>query len=79
MVHVTYKIVEHDGGWPYTLDGVFSETFPTHDAALWAAKQVAAEQRAPGDTGAISWEDANGRWHEELSDGADRPETDVEG
>jgi hypothetical protein len=28
MTHVTYKIVEHDGGWAYTVDGVFSEPFP---------------------------------------------------
>ena len=27
MSHVTYKIVEHDGGWAYTVDGVFSEPF----------------------------------------------------
>ena len=27
MTHVTYKIVEHDGGWAYTVDGVFSEPF----------------------------------------------------
>ncbi len=79
MVHVTYRIVEHDGGWAYTLDGVFSETFRSHDAALRAAQQAAAEQRAPGDTAAISWEDAGGRWHEELAEGGDRPETDVEG
>ena len=39
----------------------------------------AREQHVPGETRAISWEDANGRWHEELSAGTDRPETDVEG
>ena len=22
MTHVTYKIVEHDGGWAYTVNGV---------------------------------------------------------
>jgi len=37
MSHVTYKIVEHDGGWAYTVDGVFSEPFATHAAALAAA------------------------------------------
>ena len=79
MVHVTYRIVEHDGGWAYTLDGVFSETFRSHDAALRAAQQAAAEQRTPGGTAAISWEDASGQWHEELAQGGDRPETDVEG
>jgi hypothetical protein len=33
----------------------------------------------PGETRAISWEDKNGKWHEELARGDDRPETDVEG
>ena len=22
MAHITYKIVQHDGGWAYTVDGV---------------------------------------------------------
>jgi hypothetical protein len=30
MSHVTYKIVQHDGGWAYTVDGVFSEPFANH-------------------------------------------------
>ena len=79
MAHLTYHIVEHDGGWAYRADGVYSETFPSHDAARNAAQRVVAEQRAPGDTAAISWEDAGGKWHEELAQGSDRPETDVEG
>ena len=48
MSHVTYKIVEHDGGWAYTVNGVFSEPFATHAVALAAAKRAAAEQRVPG-------------------------------
>ncbi len=36
MSHVIYKVVQHDGGWAYTVDGVFSEPFPTHAAALAA-------------------------------------------
>ena len=39
MTHVTYKIVEHDGGWAYTVNGVFSEPFATHAAALTAINQ----------------------------------------
>src|SRR6516164_4637746 len=50
MSHVTYRIVRHDDGWAYTVDGVFSEPFPTHDAALAAARTAAAEQRVPGNT-----------------------------
>ena len=79
MTKVTYEIVEHDGGWAYRVDGVFSETFPSHDEARGAAERAANEQILPGDTTAISWEDNDGHWHDELSAGNDRPETEVEG
>jgi hypothetical protein len=78
MSHVTYKIVQHDGGWAYTVDGVFSEAFPTHAAALAAAKRAATEQRVPGHTEAIEYETADGKWHTETAAGGDRPDTDVE-
>jgi hypothetical protein len=42
-------------------DGVFSERFPTHAAALAAAKAAAAEQRVPGRTEVIEYEDAAGK------------------
>ncbi|HEX5508008.1 MAG TPA: hypothetical protein VFX37_05845, partial [Pseudolabrys sp.] len=58
--------------------GVFSETFATHAEALEAARRAATEQRMPGHTEAIEYEDANGRWHTETASGGDRPETDVE-
>ena len=79
MVKVIYEIVQHDEGWGYKVNGVFSETFPSHDAARKAAERVAMEQHIPGNTTAISWEDRDGRWHQELSKGDDRPETDVKG
>jgi len=79
MTKVTYEIVEHDGGWAYRVDGVFSETFPSHDAARRGAEDAAWEQRVPGDTTGISYEDKDGRWHDELSVGRDRPVTDVKG
>jgi len=78
MTHVTYKIVRHEDGWAYTVNGVFSESFPTHGEALEAARRAAAEQRVPGQTEAIEYEDAKGRWHTEVASGRDRPETDVE-
>ena len=78
MSHVTYRVVRHDEGWAYTVDGVFSEAFPTHAAALAAARRAAAEQRVPGNTEAIEYEDANGKWHTETARGTDRPRTDVE-
>ena len=43
MTHVTYKIVEHDGGWAYTVNGVFSEPFPSRATALAAARPLAVE------------------------------------
>ena len=78
MVHITYKVVEHDGGWAYKLGDVFSETFPTRETAVEAARRVAAEQRVAGQTEAIQWEDRDGKWHEEIARGDDRPEADVE-
>jgi hypothetical protein len=78
MSHVTYQIVQHDGGWAYTAEGVFSEPFPSHATALAAAKRVAREQRTPGATHVIEWEGANGQWHTETAAGSDRPETDVQ-
>lgn len=77
MVKVIYHVVEHDGGWAYKADGVFSETFRTHDEARIAAERAAREQQLPGETTGISWEDEKGRWHNEVSDGADRPVTEV--
>jgi hypothetical protein len=77
MSHVTYEIVQHDGGWAYKVDGVFSESFPTHAEALAAAELAAQEQRVPGYSEEIQYEDAKGKWHTETASGSDRPETDV--
>lgn len=77
MSQVTYEIVEHDGGWAYKVDGVFSEAFPTHAAALKAAQMAAGEQRVPGTTEEIQYEDEKGRWHTETASGSDRPATAV--
>jgi Uncharacterized protein conserved in bacteria (DUF2188) len=75
MSKVSYEVVEHDGGWAYKAEGAFSEAFPTHAAACRAADRAAREQRVPGDTTSISYEDERGRWHQEVSLGDDRPET----
>jgi hypothetical protein len=77
MAHVTYRIVQHDGGWAYTTDGVFSEAFPTHARALLAARTAAREQTVPGGTEVIEYEDEKGVWRTETASGSDRPETDV--
>ena len=78
MPHVTYDVVEHDGGFAYKVGDVFSETFPTHQAAHAAAAAAAQRQQLGGNTSAIQYQDGNGHWHEELAEGGDRPETDVE-
>jgi hypothetical protein len=77
MTKITYEIVEHDGGWAYRADGVYSETFPTHDLAHKAAERAAREQIVPGNTTGISYEDEKGRWHDEVAQGRDRPQTEV--
>ena len=74
MAHVTYDIVEHDGGFAYKVGDVFSETFPTHQAAVAAAQR----QQLEGADEAILYQDSKGQWHEEQADGGDRPETEVE-
>ena len=30
MTTVTNEVMEHDGGWAYKVDDIFSETFATH-------------------------------------------------
>lgn len=78
MAHVKYDIVEHDGGYAYKVGDVFSETFRTHNAALDAAISAANRQQAGGQSAAIQYQDAQGKWHEEQVDGGDRPETEIE-
>jgi len=78
MTDVVYHVVEHDGGWAYKVEGSFSETFPTREAAHRAAERAAAEQRRPGDTEGIVYEDSRGTWRSEVSSGDDRPDTRVD-
>jgi Uncharacterized protein conserved in bacteria (DUF2188) len=77
MVKIIYEIVPHDGGWAYRLGGVYSEAFATHDQALEAVRIVVAEQQVVDEPVTISYQDENGRWREEYSDGGDRPEIEV--
>ncbi|MEQ1939010.1 DUF2188 domain-containing protein [Mesorhizobium sp. CN5-321] len=77
MATLTYNIVEHDGGWAYKVGGTFSETFSTHAEALRAAQIASSEQQVAGATDGIQYEDAQGKWHQELADGRDRPQTEI--
>jgi len=77
MSDVTYEIGEDYGGWAYKVGDVFSVTLPTHAAALKAAQIAAEEQKTPGETEEIEFEDAKGEWHTETARGNDRPSTTV--
>ena len=77
MTRIVYEIVEHDGGFAYRANGVYSETFPSRDLAHRAAERAAKEQLVPGETTDISYEDESGRWHAERARGDDRPQTEV--
>ena len=54
MNKVTYKVVKHEGGWAYEVNGTYSEKFPTREAARKAAKVAASEQASASKTIAIS-------------------------
>ncbi len=79
MAQITYRILEHDGGWAYQLNGTFSETYPDHDSARTAAVKVSREQRVPDEDTLIEYADASGDWIIERADGHDHPLTDVKG
>jgi hypothetical protein len=49
----------------------------THADALKAAGIAAQNQRAPGQTDVIEYEDDKGKWHTETRSGSDRPATFV--
>ncbi len=79
MTKVTYHIVPHDGGWAYRPKAPSRRL----SRPMMRPKPPPCARRrssdAPGETAAISWEGVDGKWHEELASGRDRPETDVEG
>lgn len=74
---VTYHVAEHDGGFGYRVDNVWSETFPDHDSALAAAKSAAERQQVGGEDVSISYQRADGGWQAEDVSGGDRPATEV--
>ncbi|KQR30275.1 MULTISPECIES: DUF2188 domain-containing protein [Rhizobium/Agrobacterium group] len=74
---VVYHVDQHDGGFAYRVDDVWSETFPDHDTALEAARDAARRQQIGGDEVEISYQLADGHWQSQHVKGGDRPETDV--
>ncbi len=79
MAKITYHIVEHDGGWAYQVNGVFSETFPSHDLAQGGGAARGSGAARAGRNPSHLVGRRRRQWHEELARGDDRPETDVEG
>jgi hypothetical protein len=77
MSEVHYEIVEHDGGWAYKVGDVYSETFSSHEEALYAAKSAASRQELAGTAEEIEFQDERGKWHQEHAEGSDRPDADV--
>ncbi len=77
MSKLHYHVVKHDGGWAYMLDGTYSEAFATREAAYGAARLAAAKQHERGKPTCIENQDAQGRWHRELSAGTDQPDAEV--
>ena len=77
MAKLVYKVVKHDGGWAYQANGTFSETHPTHDAALAAARRAAKAQSLPNERTQIEYEDASGHWHQETAEPGDHPDAAV--
>lgn len=64
---VTYHVDEHDGGFAYRVDDVWSETFPDHDTALEAAKDAARRQQIGGEEVEIAYQLADGRGSRSMS------------
>ena len=77
MSEVHYEIVQHDGGWAYKVGDVYSETYASHEEALYAAKSAANRQELRGSNEEIEFQDEGGKWHHEVAEGSDRPEADV--
>ena len=76
-MRVTYHIAKHDGGWAYQLGGAWSESFPSHERALSAAKAAALRQELPGNGAEILYQDTDGHWHQEYVSPNERPRTEV--
>jgi hypothetical protein len=81
MSKIVYRIVKHDGGWAYEVNGTFSEAHRTRDDARRAARLAAREQssRSGEHSTSIEYEDEKGKWHRELAEADDRPDTEVKG
>lgn len=76
-MQLVYHVSRHDGGWAYSVDGVWSEPYPTHEAAVVAAHNAAKRQENGGGDAIITYETEAGQWIKEAVAGGDRPQTTV--
>ena len=76
-MHVTYHVDEHDGGWAYRVDQVWSETFPDHASALKAARAAASRQGTSDASVLVTYENTSGQWVTELAGNGERVDADV--
>lgn len=77
-MQISYHVEPHDEGWAYRCGNVWSEPYPTHEAALAAAKIAAARQQVGGSDEHIVYETSDYKWRSEDVKGGDRPEVDVQ-
>lgn len=74
---VIYHVAEHDEGFAYRMEDVWSETFVSREEALQAARAAASRQRLSGESTEITFQDETGAWQTQEVSGEDRPSTDV--
>jgi hypothetical protein len=79
LVHLVYEIVKHGDGWASQVGETISGIYASHDLSRLAAVSAAREHELIGNTVGIEFEDSNGKWHQALSDGNDRPSASVDG
>ncbi len=77
MAIVAYHVVEHDGGWAYTVDGVSRKRFRPmrRRSRPPSAPRPSSARRAPPKRS--NMKPAAGKWRVEHAEGADRPATEV--
>jgi hypothetical protein len=79
MSHVTYQIVEHDGGWAYKVGDCLLRVLCVQGVGADSRPESGSGTNGPGDDEAIEYEDKVGKWHDEDAKGSDRPDTEVRG
>ncbi len=76
-MHVTYHVGEHDGGWAYHIEEVWSDRFPDHRTALEAARVAASRQGTSEEDVLVSYQNAEGNWTTELAGNGERVDAEV--